>query len=1131
MPRPRQWISHALMLCLVMFATAALAADSTAPRTFAPVQEGFTTQAEVSLPYAADRILVQFKDLGMDKSALGISLEKGSQVPGARTGIASLDVLAAAYGVTSIERPYYRVKNIDKAMNLGQDRWFMFRFDTFADMAKVADAFRADPSVTAVSLDWRAYPAAVPNDPLYSDQWGHNNTGQMLSYDWATHSHENGSPVGTTGFDSHAEEAWDKSQGYGSSAVVIAILDSGVDADHPDLNQVAGYDFGDNDSNADDNSSDPGHGTACAGVAAGDGNNGIGVSGIAGNCSIMPLKVANSAGSMYFSSIQDALYFAADNGADVASMSFSADISSDAATDAALLYAYNAGVTLMAATSNDNQSHIHYPANNAYVMGIGAASPCGDRKRSSSNSGEVNPGVETDPNGYTCDGERWWGSNYGTTTQDAAGAVDIIAPTIMPTTDIGGSAGYDPSDYSMWFNGTSCATPYAAGCAALVISANPSYTPAQVRDALISTATDVVNVESGAGWDRYSGYGMVNVDAALGGSTPVAPTAAFDGAPTSGTYPLTVNFNDLSTGAPTSWSWTFGDGGSSTQQNPSYTYTTAGTFTVSLTATNAQGSDTDTKTNYITVTSPPAPTAAFVGTPTSGTYPLDVTFTDQSSGSPTSWSWNFGDGGTSTAQNPSYTYAALGTYTVTLTATNANGSDGETKVDYITVTEPGATAYFTAENEVSVIGTFSGSYLDTKVSDGVNETISEEAYTGHPRKTYSYAEHKWNFTLPAGGGDATFLLEAARTNNTEGDNFVFAYSTDGVNFTNLATVSSATEQSFSVPVGTLSGTVTVRATDTDHNWGNTGIDNLFVDYMAFEVGDVQPVAPTADFAGAPVSGEYPLNVDFTDLSGGDPTSWSWTFGDGGTATAQNPSHTYTAAGSYTVSLTATNAQGSDTATKTGYITVTEPGSGGTTMHVSAMSVTRVKSGPNYSGVCDVTVVDDGGSPVDGALVSVSYDGPTSGTTSGTTAADGTVTLQGSGMKRPSGEWCFEVTNITHASLSYDSGSNVTTRSCESGDINSADGRRVVAAEFSLDQNSPNPFNPMTEIKFNLPTATNATLRIYNVRGQMVVTLASGSMSAGPHSVTWDARHHPSGVYFYRLETPSFSETKKMIMLK
>jgi PKD repeat protein len=81
----------------------------------------------------------------------------------------------------------------------------------------------------------------------------------------------------------------------------------------------------------------------------------------------------------------------------------------------------------------------------------------------------------------------------------------------------------------------------------------------------------------------------------------------------------------------------------------------------------------------------PTVTANFSGSPTSGTAPLAVSFTDLSSGSPTSWSCNFGDGGTSTAQNPGHTYTAEGTYTVTLTATNACGSDGETKTGYVTV--------------------------------------------------------------------------------------------------------------------------------------------------------------------------------------------------------------------------------------------------------------------------------------------------------------------------------------------------------------------------------------------------------------------------------------------------------------
>jgi len=83
-----------------------------------------------------------------------------------------------------------------------------------------------------------------------------------------------------------------------------------------------------------------------------------------------------------------------------------------------------------------------------------------------------------------------------------------------------------------------------------------------------------------------------------------------------------------------------------------------------------------------------APTAAFSGTPLSGTAPLNVAFTDQSSGSPTSWSWSFGDGGTSTLQSPGHTYTAAGTYTVTLTATNANGSNTATKTNYVTVSAP-----------------------------------------------------------------------------------------------------------------------------------------------------------------------------------------------------------------------------------------------------------------------------------------------------------------------------------------------------------------------------------------------------------------------------------------------------------
>jgi PKD repeat protein len=212
--------------------------------------------------------------------------------------------------------------------------------------------------------------------------------------------------------------------------------------------------------------------------------------------------------------------------------------------------------------------------------------------------------VNPDPTGYTCDGERWWGSSYGTNTANAAGAVDIIAPTILYTTDIQGAGGYRPGDYEPYFNGTSCATPYAAGVCALIKSKNPTWTPAQIKARLTSTAQDIVNVESGAGWDRYSGFGLVDINAAVGGGGGCTPlvTANFSGTPTSGAAPLTVNFTDLSTGSPTSWSWNFGDGGTSTAQNPTRVYAAAGTYNVTLTATNACGSDPEVKNAYITVT-------------------------------------------------------------------------------------------------------------------------------------------------------------------------------------------------------------------------------------------------------------------------------------------------------------------------------------------------------------------------------------------------------------------------------------------------------------------------------------------------------------------------------------------------
>lgn len=490
--------------------------------------------------YRPGVLVLQFTEEAVKAASFSMQRDRQGMT---RTGLVSVDALVSKYGVSSINRDgMYQPRNANLARAVGEDRIYYAYLPVGVDVENAAKEFSIDLSIAAANPDWEVYPTAIPNDPLHANHWGHNNTAQMPAYNWSTGQH-NGPPVGLVGFDAKAHNAWDGTQGYGNSSVIIAIIDGGVNWSHPDLriwvnddpidgidndangyvDDIRGWDFGSNDNNPDDNATNAGHGTACAGVAAAIANNSIGVAGIAGGATIMPLKAANNAGTMYYSYINSAVYYAADNGAHIISMSLGSS-GQDAANNTACTYAWNAGSVVLAATGNENKTTISYPAGNTNVIAVGAASPCGERKRSSNLSTEVNPGVSTDPNGYTCDGERWWGSNYGSTTQNAATAVEVIAPTILPTTDILGSGGYASGDYSLYFNGTSCATPYAAGVCALIRSKNPSWTPAQVRDQLRSTARDVVSVESGAGWDRHSGYGMVDAAAAVGAGAPVTPT-------------------------------------------------------------------------------------------------------------------------------------------------------------------------------------------------------------------------------------------------------------------------------------------------------------------------------------------------------------------------------------------------------------------------------------------------------------------------------------------------------------------------------------------------------------------------------------------------------------------------------
>ncbi len=330
-----------------------------------------------------------------------------------------------------------------------------------------------------------------------------------------------------------------------------------------------------------------------------------------------------------------------------------------------------------------------------------------------------------------------------------------------------------------------------------------------------------------------------------------APTSDFSGTPTSGVAPLTVDFTDESIDTVNTWAWYFGDGGTSSEQNPQYTYNDPGTYTVSLKVTGPGGYDSTAKTDYITVDYP-APTADFVGDPTSGVAPLTVDFTDQSLDSVNAWSWYFGDGSTSTEQNPQYTYNEPGTYTVSLVASGPGGSDSTGKDDYITVDYPAPTAEFSGD-PTSGIAPLTVDFTDESI-DSVNAWI-------------------WYF----GDGNTATEQNPQHTYNDPGDY-----------------------------------TVSLKVT------GPGGSDSIGkADYIT-----VNYPAPTAEFMGTPTSGSFPLEVSFTDQSTGNVDAWKWYFGDGETASEQNPDHTYQTTGTYSVALRVDGPGGTDSLMKEDYINVT-----------------------------------------------------------------------------------------------------------------------------------------------------------------------------------------------------------------
>ena len=304
------------------------------------------------------------------------------------------------------------------------------------DVKKAMARLNKLPFVEFAEPNYIFKPTWNPSDPKWNDQWGITK-------------------IETPG-------GWGMETG--NDEVIIAIVDTGVDLDHPDLKNkiVAGYDYVGMDSDPDDVG---GHGTHCAGIAAASTNNGIGVAGVCANCSIMPMRVLGHDGGLA-SDVAKGIVWAADHGANVISLSLGGMFPSSTQEDS-IKYAWNKGAVIIAAAGNMGVSDAHYPAYHSTCVAVGSTES---------------------------DDSRSGFSNYGSW-------VDVAAPGgfIMSTIPDGGY-GYK--------SGTSMSTPFVAGLAGLLFSKMGSgASNSAVRSAIEDNCDSI-----GGGWVSR---GRVNVSRAL----------------------------------------------------------------------------------------------------------------------------------------------------------------------------------------------------------------------------------------------------------------------------------------------------------------------------------------------------------------------------------------------------------------------------------------------------------------------------------------------------------------------------------------------------------------------------------------------------------------------------------------
>jgi thermitase len=347
-----------------------------------------------------------------------------------------------------------RIFLVESASRNTEDLVRQFSQDRNVEIAQPNYIFNLSQTIQPAPRQGRPTVAA-PNDPLFEQQWHLPHVGAL--------------------------DAW--SSTTGNKDLLVAVVDTGVDYNHPDLkaNTIKGKDFTKESADGLDPIDSFGHGTHVAGIIAAVANNGIGVSGAAPNVKILAVKVLSAKGGGSLFAIAGGIKHSVDMGAKIVNLSLGGPAVTDLISSAVGYWATKKGALLIAAAGNSNTA-VGTPARiDDYFMAVAASDQNNNRAK------------------FSC---------YGKELSVTAPGVQIMATTPtykVPLNDYGYAQNY------AFLQGTSMATPLVAGVAALVWSRHPEWTAKQVRQHLEKTAVDV----GPAGKDNESGFGVVNAGAAL----------------------------------------------------------------------------------------------------------------------------------------------------------------------------------------------------------------------------------------------------------------------------------------------------------------------------------------------------------------------------------------------------------------------------------------------------------------------------------------------------------------------------------------------------------------------------------------------------------------------------------------